>query len=330
MIDCLSNSNWLSPQIDCLLFLQNIRIGLPDFIDKIFLSVTVFGEFWLPTIICAITYWCLDYKAGIYLFTLEGANVLLTHLLKMAACVYRPWILDSNIHPSELAIPYAKGYSFPSGHSAMSSSILGGGAYLLRKNTILCVCIIFLILTIGFSRLWLGVHTPQDVASGFAIGIILIFLVNKIINWAEKNKNRYLYLLGALNIFVVIALIYISRFNCYRVDYIGTELLVNPQKSIYFTWLVYGYALGLLNGLFLCRKFCPFNPKTASVKCRIIRGVIGVIGVIVLLKCILSFFVINVFSIKLSFGVTFFMGISITLFYPIIFTHTENIFFKKL
>ena len=112
MIDCLSNPAWINPQTDFLLFLQQYRIGHLEMFDKFFLSITVFGEFWLPTLICAIVYWCIDFRAGIYLFTLESFNIFLAHLFKMLACVYRPWILDSNIKPSALAVPYAKGYSF--------------------------------------------------------------------------------------------------------------------------------------------------------------------------------------------------------------------------
>ena len=189
MIDCLSNPNWINPQIDFLLFLQNIRIGQPEFIDKFFLSITIFGEFWLPTLICAIVYWCIDFRAGLYLFTLEGFNSVITHFLKMLACVYRPWVLSDKIHPSKLAVPFAKGYSFPSGHSAMSSSVLGGTAYILRRKPVICTLLICLILLIGFSRLWLGVHTPQDVVCGLFIGLVSIFIVDKIINCYSREDN---------------------------------------------------------------------------------------------------------------------------------------------
>ena len=205
MIDCLSDPCWINPQIDFLLFLQNLRIGHFEAFDKFFLSVTIFGEYWLPTLICAIVYWCIDFKAGMYLFSLEGINVLISHLLKMIACVYRPWVLSDKIHPSELAVPFAKGYSCPSGHSAMSSSVLGGVAFLQRKRIPVCLLFISLILLVGFSRMWLGVHTPQDVLSGFAIGLILVFAIDRIINWAEKNVNRYLYLAGIINILSVLA-----------------------------------------------------------------------------------------------------------------------------
>lgn len=319
MIECLSNPSWINPQIDCLLFLQNFRIGHLEALDKFFLSITIFGEFWLPTLICAITYWCIDFKSGIYLFSLESSNILLTHFFKMLACVYRPWILNNNLHPSELAVPFAKGYSFPSGHSAMASSIIGGVAYLVRNKKWLCAALIGLILLIGFSRLWLGVHTPQDVICGLSIGLILIFAINSLINWAEQNKNRYLYIAGIVNILALLALIYVDFFNSYRIDYVSGELLVNPQKSIYVTSVVYGYALGLINGCFLCRRFFPFNPKEGTLKNKIIRGIIGTILLLLLLKFVLEYIIMNTLSMRIAISIMFIMGLFVTLIYPVIF-----------
>jgi len=329
MIECLSQPDWINPQIDFLLCLQNLRIGHFEAFDKFFLSVTIFGEYWLPTLICAIVYWCIDFKSGMYLFSLEGINVLISHLLKMIACVYRPWVLSDKIHPSELAVPFAKGYSCPSGHSAMSSSVLGGVAYLQRKKIPVCLFFIALILLVGFSRMWLGVHTPQDVLSGFAIGLILIFSVNRIINWAEKNVNRYLYLAGIINIVSVSALIYISCFSSYRMDYVDGQLLVDPKKSIYLTFAVYAYVLGLINGCFLCRRYFPFDPKQVSVKTRIVRGLIGSMVTVVMLKYIINHVILTAVNLSVAVSSMVFAGLLVTLIYPIIFTKTEKIIVNK-
>ena len=324
MIDCLSNPSWLNPQIDFLLFLQNIRIAQPEFIDKFFLSITIFGEFWLPTLICAIVYWCIDFKAGLYLFTLEGFNSVITHFLKMLACVYRPWVLSNKIHPSKLAVPFAKGYSFPSGHSAMSSSVLGGTAFILRRKPIICILLICLILLIGFSRLWLGVHTPQDVVCGLLIGLASIFIVDRIINYAEKRQNRYLILAFILNITVALILLYICCFNTYRTDYVSGELLVNPAKSIYSTVVIYGYLLGLLNGAFLCRRFFPFDPHKTTIKNRITIGIIGSIFIVAGLKNIVGYIIMNELPTKIVFLAMFITGLFITLLYPIIFKSIDK------
>jgi hypothetical protein len=236
--------------------------------------------------------------------------------------------LSDKIHPSELAVPFAKGYSFPSGHSSMSSSVLGGVAYLLRKKRFICIFLICLILMIGFSRLWLGVHTPQDVVVGLTIGLTLIFVVNKIINWAEQNSNRYLWLALIVNIVIAFIIIYIRYFNTYRMDYIQGELLVDPVKTIYVTTVIYGYLLGLLNGCFLCRRFFPFNPKNVSVKNRVITGIIGGIVIVLMLKCIIGHIIMNVLSLAYSFPVMFICGIFITLIYPIIFQNIDKSYQK--
>ena len=321
MIDCLSNPSWINPQIDFLLFLQNIRIGSSVIFDKFFLSITIFGELWLPTLICAIVYWCIDFKAGLYLFSLEGFNSILAHFFKMVACVYRPWILSDKIHPSQLAIPFAKGYSFPSGHSAMSSSVLGGVAFLVRKKKIACIGLISLILLIGFSRMWLGVHTPQDVICGLATGLCLVFAVNKMINWAEKNPNRYIALAVAADITSALMVIYVCYFNHYRMDYIAGTLLVDPVVSIYLTVVLLGYMLGLLNGCFFCARFFPYDPKKIPVKKRVVIGIIGAVFVLFALKNLREYVFSSGLSMKIAFCIMFAIGLFITLIYPVIFQY---------
>ncbi len=324
MITFLSNPSWINPQIDFLLLLQSIRIGNFDIFDKFFLSITIFGEFWLPTLICAITYWCIDFRSGLYLFSLAGFNSLITHFFKMVACVYRPWVLSDKIHPSELAVPFAKGYSFPSGHSSMSSSVLGGVAYLVKKTKCLCFLLIALILLIGFSRLWLGVHTPQDVVCGLTIGLTLIFIINGIINWAEVKPNRDLWLALLTNIFTIFGLIYIRYFSAYPMDYIEGKLLVDPMKSVYVTIVIYGYLLGILNGCFLCRRFFPFNPKDVSVKCRAVRGLVGGIFIVLLLKYVIAYIIMNSVQLRFAVPTMLFIGLFITLFYPMIFQYFDK------
>ncbi|MFV9510230.1 phosphatase PAP2 family protein [Tepidibacillus sp. LV47] len=76
----------------------------------------------------------------------------------------------------------AGGYSFPSGHSMVSTTFYGILSYLLwihlkeRKKSTWYVPIltIILILSIGISRIYLGVHFPSDVIAGFSAGGILV------------------------------------------------------------------------------------------------------------------------------------------------------------
>lgn len=79
--------------------------------------------------------------------------------------------------PDILRLVEISGYSFPSGHSMISMSFYGLLIYLCCINiknrwkyaavSLLAV----LILTIGMSRIYLGVHYASDVLAGFSLGI---------------------------------------------------------------------------------------------------------------------------------------------------------------
>ncbi|MEO6406207.1 MAG: phosphatase PAP2 family protein [Ferruginibacter sp.] len=71
----------------------------------------------------------------------------------------------------------AKGKSFPSGHAIMAVNFYGLLMYMLIHAAVpevvkICVgiFIVFLIMSIGFSRVYLQVHYASDVLAGFIIG----------------------------------------------------------------------------------------------------------------------------------------------------------------
>ena len=98
--------------------------------------------------------------------------------------------------PTENRIINENGYSFPSGHSMISMAFYGFLIYLIYKYvknkklkyisiTLISVLIIF----IGISRIYLGVHYTSDVLAGFLFSISYLIIYVLIANNKVLNKN---------------------------------------------------------------------------------------------------------------------------------------------
>lgn len=86
------------------------------------------------------------------------------------------------------------GYSFPSGHSMVSMAFYGYLVYLTYKHIknkylkyLLMIILNILILMIGTSRVFLGVHYTSDVLGGFIISIIYLIIYIKCIEKINKK-----------------------------------------------------------------------------------------------------------------------------------------------
>lgn len=324
----LSCDRWLSPQIDYLVWVQNLRLSCQGLFDNCFLHITMLGEIFLPTIVICIIYWCINSSAGLYLFTLNSLGLIIANFLKIIACIYRPWILSDKIKPINAALKMSGGYSFPSGHCAMASTSWGGIAFLLRKNIWICWAIIFLILIIAFSRNYVGVHTPQDVCTSILLGIILIFGVHYLLKYCEKGKNRDLKFLVFFNIFTLLSIVYVFVKN-YPMDYIDGKLLVDPINAKYLYVLHTGWGMGLVNGAFLCKRFFPFEAKKGSLKEKFIRASIGIVLLTTIFLPMHDYFFSGVRNHYLLFFAMLITGFFVTAGYPYIFTKVVNKFFAN-
>ena len=90
--------------------------------------------------------------------------------------------------PNELRLVNETSYSFPSGHSMISMAFYGYFIYLIYKyvknkyiKSALIALLSCLIVLIGFSRIYLGVHYTSDVLSGFVISIAYLILFTSIV-----------------------------------------------------------------------------------------------------------------------------------------------------
>lgn len=96
----------------------------------------------------------------------------------------------------EMAIYVEHSFSFPSGHSTIAVAFYGFLAYLFirsvqswNKKVNIFFVTLFLILAIGFSRIYLGVHYISDVWSGFLVGALWLIIAISFCEWRGHNKK---------------------------------------------------------------------------------------------------------------------------------------------
>ncbi len=85
-------------------------------------------------------------------------------------------------------------YSFPSGHVAGFTAVLGFIAYLgytrlkpsWHRNLILALYVVFIAL-VGLSRIYVGEHWPTDVFAGYLLGSIFLVLMIALHQWGRQR-----------------------------------------------------------------------------------------------------------------------------------------------
>lgn len=160
-----------------LLIINTVQSILKDMPLEIAKFITYFGheQNWLIVVISAIIVLlaCRKFKETILYIIAIHCSTFLYSFVKDIIARPRP--------PIEMRLIEVTNTSYPSGHSATSMVTYGLLIYFVCKyvknkilRNILVALLSTLILLVGFSRVWVGVHFPTDVLGGFSIGICII------------------------------------------------------------------------------------------------------------------------------------------------------------
>lgn len=141
-----------------------------------FISLMGSGGFLLPLMAMVVSYTLIKkryYESKLLLISTLG-SYLLNHLLKQ---------FFQRTRPLKYFLVNQGGFSFPSGHSMVTMTLYSTIAFLLvksmddsRKKTLIHIIASTMILLMGISRIYLGVHWPTDVIGGYLIGYIFYCL----------------------------------------------------------------------------------------------------------------------------------------------------------
>lgn len=155
------------------------------------------------------TFYALTWLGSGYVtvsFTLLGSFVL--YRQKKRRNILILWILMAGVglfvqvgkrtfirqRPVAVAYYPETGYSFPSGHSATAMTLYGLLGYWLvrgrrriRSRWLVGFCALGLILLVGFSRIYLGVHFLSDVLGGYLLGACWLIVGIVLTEWRRTN-----------------------------------------------------------------------------------------------------------------------------------------------
>ena len=255
--------------IQYLLMLQELRNATGGIFDEFFNALSKFAVDVLPFLPFVI-FWGVDKKWGYFFLTTHWTGELLNGVIKLTVCAYRPWIRSDLIEPAGDSKVAATGYSFPSGHTRTATTIYGD-VFVWQKDRRkwLATCCAVLILLTGFSRNFLGVHTPQDVLVAFIESVFVIYVVSRVSKRVEGNE-KLLDILTVMGVVAVIAALAYIQLKHYPLDYTSDgTLLVDPQKMMNDCFKACGAFLGLMVGSYVDRHYIhyeiPFGSKNLPV-----------------------------------------------------------------
>ena len=276
--------------INYLLWLQNFRNSISDAWTPFMEWVSMFAVTYL-ILIPVFIYWTWDKRKGLYTLVSYYFCMTITPITKLTVCCYRPWIRDARILPAGDAISTATGYSFPSGHTSTAGPLAGGVAVTCwrekdkRFRWLAPVFALFVLLT-GFSRNYLGVHTPQDVFVGISISVFSLILAARLFRYLDEHPEKEDWLLLGGFLFCWAAIAYITL-KPYPMDMNAEgKLIVDPQKMMNDGYGDLGKMIGFIVARYIEKHWIRFRPPKLNWM-SVVVSLIGLAGM-VLLKQYLS------------------------------------------
>lgn len=270
--------------IDVIRFLQSLGDWLTAPM-KVFTSLGII-EFYMLFI--PALYWCCDAVLGLRVVLVLISSVGLNEALKIGFHDPRPYWISQRIRALS-SDPY---FGLPSGHAQHAMSLWGLLAASLRRGWVWALALA-LILLIGLSRVYLGVHFPTDVVCGWIIGAILLWAF---LRW-EAPVKRWLAEAGfgqrvAISLIASLALLVLTVLSLVSVRgwqlpdaWARTALAssgetidpLSPKNALNIAGMLLGFGVGAAWN----HRVGGFSAGGRAWK-RLARYLVGLVGVVVL------------------------------------------------
>jgi len=268
-----------------ILWLQDVFVG---FVGPMkFFSFLGVEEFYL--LVAPAIFWCFDpafgLKLGIGLMVSGATN----GIFKLLFHGPRPYWYDERV----LGWSSETSFGVPSGHSQNAVVVWGLIADRLKRGWAWAIAI-FLILMIGISRMYLGVHFPTDVLAGWFFGAVILWLFIRfdrpVTSWILRQKptDQILVALVSSLVLILIAALAQLALGAFEIPASWIELAgqildaeaINPLSLsgvVSTSATLFGMGLGAV----LLSK-AGWMDVSGPAWQRLLRYLLGLVGVLVL------------------------------------------------
>lgn len=255
--------------MELLTQLEGIR---SPFLDTVIGLITRLGEETIGVAILCAIFWCISKRAGYTIGVVFFLSGLAVQGMKVIFRVERPWEIDPGFRPVEAAKLEATGYSFPSGHTQSATALFGTLGAVIKQKPVKALCFLITVI-VAFSRLYLGVHTPQDVIASLAIAYLFVLLVVVFRKDEQIDVKREAIISAAMAVFAIAVVVIAAVL--YSNGTIEEEYISDCLKAA-------GAGIGFAVGMFIERVYIGFSVKTKSLIWQIVKYVIGIAIVLAL------------------------------------------------
>ena len=168
--------------MEIIYYLQQFRT--PE-MDRIILAISALAGTAAWLIILSLVYWLWDRRRGwilalVFMLFMQGNT-----LVKEMTVQPRPYQADIRIG---LVGPPPLSHGFPSGH-AQAAALMFGGMALLHPALVPSLLLVGVAISVGLTRLYLGVHDLSDVLAGWAFGGLGVVMMALFFRLQDQNAD---------------------------------------------------------------------------------------------------------------------------------------------
>jgi membrane-associated phospholipid phosphatase len=272
-------------EINLILFFQSLGAWLATPLEAI--TSLGYQEFYM--LIMPALFWCLDAALGFRIGIMLLLSNTFSSTVKFLFQQPRPYWID----PQVTAFSAETSFGLPSGHALNAMAIWGLMAASMRRKWFQWIMAV-VILLIGVSRIYLGVHFISDVLTGWLIGGILLWaflrLEKPVAAWLRKRTFNQMALLAlGSSVFLIFMFlipgIFLADWQVPEV-WMQTALAAYPGNeidplSIAGAFTIAGTWFGMTLGYaWLYHRQGGFNAAGTLIQ-RVLRYLVGLVGVLI-------------------------------------------------